>query len=42
MTEEDREKLRNFLAQYVELLRKEGNADDQYKADVVEDLMGRI
>lgn len=38
----DAERVRMFLEQYVELLRKHGSADDQYKADAIEELLRRI
>ena len=38
----DEELVKMFLLQYIELLRKSGRSDWQYRADTIEDLLRRI
>ena len=38
----DIELVKMFLQQYIELLRKSGRSDWQYRADTIEDLLRRI
>ena len=35
-------KIKGFLRQYVEVLKKRGTASDSYAIDVIEDLLQRI
>lgn len=38
----DEELVKMFLLQYIELLRKSGRSDWQYRADTIEDLLRRL
>lgn len=35
-------KIKGFLRQYVEILKKRGTASDSYAVDVIEDLLTRL